>query len=290
MELNIRNVSLTFGQKLILDNINLNLHSGGLIGLIGLIGPNGAGKSTLLRTISTILKPEKGNIFLDGVDIVKYPKKMRISLGYLPQQVPYYPHLTPIEYLQYIAAIKGISKKQARSNIENLLTKFHLINAGNTKLADFSGGMRQRVGIAATLLGDPKVIIVDEPIVGLDPLERVTIRNVLAEMAVNHIVILSTHIISDIEAVASKIIVLKEGQILYTGSPEGLLQRVTNSVWEYTAPVNQVLNQLENVSSIAQEIDGIHIRVISQSKPNAEAVNVTPRLEDASLAILESGD
>lgn len=106
MELNIRNVSLTFGQKLILDNINLNLHSGGLI------GPNGAGKSTLLRTISTILKPEKGNIFLDGVDIVKYPKKMRISLGYLPQQVPYYPHLTPIEYLQYIAALKGISKNK----------------------------------------------------------------------------------------------------------------------------------------------------------------------------------
>ncbi|WP_255409431.1 MULTISPECIES: ATP-binding cassette domain-containing protein [unclassified Lactobacillus] len=165
-----------------------------------------------------------------------------------------------------------------------------MINAGNTKLADFSGGMRQRVGIAATLLGDPKVIIVDEPTGGLDPLERVTIRNVLAGMAVNHIVILSTHIISDIEAVASKIIVLKEGQILYTGSPEGLLQRVTNSVSEYTAPVNQVLNQLEKVSSITQEIDGVHIRVISQSKPNAEAVNVTPRLEDASLAILESGD
>ncbi|MBA1393677.1 ATP-binding cassette domain-containing protein, partial [Lactobacillus sp. XV13L] len=170
------------------------------------------------------------------------------------------------------------------------LFKFHLDNVGKKHLSEFSGGMRQRVGIAATLLGDPKIIIVDEPTAGLDPMERVTIRNVLSEMAINRIVILSTHIISDIEAVATNLVVLKSGNVLYTGSPAQLLQKVSNSVWEYILPSNEVPKNLENVSSISQAADGIHVRVISKSAPNVTAINVTPRLEDASLAILEGGD
>lgn len=208
----------------------------------------------------------------------------------MPQKVPFYPHLSAMEYLQYVAALKGLPAKASKEQIKSLLVKFHLGKVGRQKLGNFSGGMLQRVGISATLLGDPKVIIVDEPTAGLDPMERVIIRNVLSELASTRIVLLSTHIISDIEAVASKLIVLKSGRIKYQGSADGLLDEVKDYVWEYVLPTGENPEQLANVSSIVQAVDGIHVRVVSKSAPNPQAKNVQPRLEDASLAILEGGD
>lgn len=287
MQLKVKNLSLSFGQKQVLKNLNFDLNSGGLIGLIG---PNSAGKSTLLKVLSTILKADNGSIFLNGTDITRKPKVMRQVLGYMPQKVPFYPHLSAMEYLQYVAALKGLPAKASKEQIKSLLVKFHLGKVGRQKLGNFSGGMLQRVGISATLLGDPKVIIVDEPTAGLDPMERVIIRNVLSELASTRIVLLSTHIISDIEAVASKLIVLKSGRIKYQGSADGLLDEVKDYVWEYVLPTGENPEQLANVSSIVQAVDGIHVRVVSKSAPNPQAKNVQPRLEDASLAILEGGD
>ncbi len=212
---------------------------------------------------------------------------MRALLGYLPQQVPYYPNLTARQYLNYIAAIKGIPAKAGKQQISTLLAQFHLSQTGKTKLKDFSGGMRQRVGLVATLLGDSKIIIVDEPTTGLDPMERATMRNILSELAATRIVILSTHIVSDIEAAATKLLILKTGKFVYQGTSTGLIDRVKNYVWEDVLPFGQVPQHDRNVSSIVQAIDGTHIRVIAKESPSTNAQLVAPRLEDASLAMME---
>lgn len=287
MQLKVVNLSLSLNSNLILDNLNFTIKSGGLIGLIG---PNGAGKSTLLKVIATIIKPDSGEIMLDGVNIIKEPKKMRQLIGYMPQKVPFYSHLTATEYLQYIAALKNLPQKESIRQIDSLLTKFQLANVGKQKLASFSGGMIQRVGLIAALLGDPKIIVVDEPTAGLDPIERVILRNTLAELAVNRIVLLSTHIISDIEAIANDLIVLQSGTIKYQGTASGLIAKAQNLVWEYVLPSGTNISNLTNVSSLIQGSDGLHVRVIQKNTPNSAAKLVVPSLEDASLALIESCD
>ncbi|MDF7639400.1 ATP-binding cassette domain-containing protein [Lactobacillus sp. ESL0791] len=287
MQLKVVNLSLSLNSNLILNNLNFTIKSGGLIGLIG---PNGAGKSTLLKVIATIIKPGSGKIMLDGVNIVKEPKKMRQLIGYMPQKVPFYSHLTAMEYLQYIAALKNLPQKESVTQIDSLLTKFQLSNVGRKKLANFSGGMIQRVGLIAALLGDPKIIVVDEPTAGLDPIERVILRNTLAELAVKRIVLLSTHIISDIEAIANDLIILQSGTIKYQGTASGLIAKAQNLVWEYVLPSGTNISNLTNVSSLIQGSDGLHVRVIQKNTPNSAAKLVVPSLEDASLALIESCD
>ncbi|WEV70893.1 ATP-binding cassette domain-containing protein [Lactobacillus sp. ESL0785] len=287
MQLKVVNLSLSLNSNLILNNLNFTIKSGGLIGLIG---PNGAGKSTLLKVIATIIKPDSGKIMLDGVNIVKEPKKMRQLIGYMPQKVPFYSHLTAKEYLQYIAALKNLPQKESVAQIDSLLMKFQLANVGKQKLASFSGGMIQRVGLIAALLGDPKIIVVDEPTAGLDPIERVILRNTLAELAVNRIVLLSTHIISDIEAIANDLIVLQSGTIKYQGTASDLIAKAQNLVWEYVLPSGTNISNLTNVSSLIQGSDGLHVRVIQKNTPNSAAKLVVPSLEDASLALIESCD
>lgn len=233
---------MNFGEHVVLDRVDTSLTTGGLI------GPNGAGKSTFIKILATLIKPSSGEVLLDRQNILENPRKMRELLGYLPQQVPYYPNLTVHEYLNYIAAIKGIPTTLGEQQISALLTQFHLSNTGKTKLKDFSGGMRQRVGLVATLLGDPKIIIVDEPTTGLDPMERATMRNILSELATTRIVILSTHIVSDIEAVATKLLILKAGKFIYQGTSMGLIDQVKNHVWEYVIPyLGYVTHRLFNL-------------------------------------------
>ncbi|GAF41730.1 ABC transporter ATPase [Agrilactobacillus composti DSM 18527 = JCM 14202] len=285
MKLVINDVAVSFGHKNVLQDLSMTLESGGLIGLIG---PNGAGKTTLIKVITTLLQPTQGTVLLDGVDIGRHPNVMRQVLGYLPQTVPYYPQLSAKAYLQYVAAIKGLPSKRGDQQIIALLQQLGLADVGKRKLAAFSGGMRQRVAIAATLLGDPKVIIVDEPTTGLDPIERIRLRNLLSSLASDRIVLMATHIISDVEAVANDILLLQAGHLLFQGTALDMMQAAKKQVWEYILPFGQQPRTGAVVSGIIQESDGVHVREIASGKPTADAVLIEPHLEDASMVLLDS--
>lgn len=286
MELRCEQLTMQFSGKTALDGFSATLNSGGLIGLIG---PNGAGKTTLMKVLATLLKPTGGDAKLDGVSIVKKPGQMRSVLGYLPQQVPVYQNLSAKEFLKYMAAAKGLPAGPAEKQIDALLEQLHLGDVGKKPLGGFSGGMRQRVGIAATLLGNPKIIIADEPTTGLDPMERVSLRNLLSELATERIVLLSTHIVSDVEAVASSLLLLKKGRLLYQGGPGGVMEMAAGRVWEYTLPTGQMPPAGTAVSSLVQTAQGVHVRAVAHAAPVAGAVQVEARLEDACLAVLEGG-
>jgi ABC-2 type transport system ATP-binding protein len=192
-------------------------------GVLGLLGPNGAGKSTLMRILATVAKPTSGSATWNGVDIVRHPNAIREILGYLPQDFGIYPNLSAVEFLSYLAAVRGIPGGAARRRIDELLVLVNLVESRHRPLGGFSGGMRQRLGIAQALLNDPRLLIVDEPTVGLDPEERVRFRMLLSEMSGERIVILSTHIVSDVEAVASDIAIVSEGRLLARGTPDALM-------------------------------------------------------------------
>src|SRR5512136_1583481 len=209
-------------------------------GIIGLLGPNGAGKSTLMRMLATITQPTAGTIHWQGADIVKTPDALRAVLGYLPQDFGIYPNLSGLEFLEYMAAIKGMDAKSARRRIDELLVLVNLVNAAKRPLGGYSGGMKQRVGIAQALLNDPQLLIVDEPTVGLDPEERVRFRNLLSDLSGERIIILSTHIVSDVEATATEIVVVNNGRKLQHATPERLLQMLEGQVWQWVVPSTEL--------------------------------------------------
>jgi ABC-type multidrug transport system ATPase subunit len=258
-------------------------------GVLGLLGPNGAGKSTLMRILATITRPTEGRVLWDGVDAVRSPDGLRAVLGYLPQDFGVYPHLNAVEFLEYMAAVKGLDGRAARARIEELLVLVNLTEARKRPLGGFSGGMRQRIGIAQALLNDPQLLIVDEPTVGLDPEERVRFRNLLSDLGGERIVILSTHIVSDVEATASGIALIDGGRLLAHVEPEELLRRVEGRAWEWTIPSAELPAARErwNISGTVRRADGVHVRVVSEFPPAANAVPVPPTLEDAYLAMLE---
>jgi ABC-type multidrug transport system ATPase subunit len=205
-------------------------------GVLGLLGPNGAGKSTLMRILATITRASAGRVTWNGADIARSPDTLRAVLGYLPQDFGVYPNLNAIEFLEYLAAIKGLDGRLARRRIDELIQLVNLAEAARRPLGGYSGGMKQRVGIAQALLNDPQLLIVDEPTVGLDPEERVRFRNLLSDLSGQRIVILSTHIVSDVEATASDIAIINQGQLLSHAAPETLLQSVAGQVWEWVIP------------------------------------------------------
>lgn len=255
-------------------------------GIMGLLGPNGAGKSTLMRIIATITKPTHGNVHWNGIDIVQQPDEIRAVLGYLPQDFGVYPNLNADEFLHYMAAIKGVDHKAAKERIEDLLTFVNLLDARKRPLGNYSGGMKQRIGIAQALLNDPRILIVDEPTVGLDPEGRARFRHLLAELAGDRIVILSTHIVSDVEATANDIAIINQGQLLVRSSPEDLLQLVEGKIWDLIIPSAELsaAKQKHLLSSIIRRKDGLHIRVIAESRPAQEAqLASAPILEEAFL-------
>lgn len=274
---------MNYGKMQALSDVSFTLRSGGLIGLVG---PNGAGKSTLLKILATLLRPSHGEILLDGRDIRKKPDAMRSVLGYLPQDVPVYGSLNAWEFLSFMASVKKLEPAAARKQIKSLMKTLHLSDVGRKPLSDFSGGMRQRVGIACALLGDPKVIITDEPTTGLDPRERVTLRSLLSGLARDRIVLLSTHIVSDVEAVASDLVVLKKGKVLFHGAPEELTVRADGHVWEYTVPDFSQIPAGSAVSSAVQGTGGIRVKTIG-ARPTAGDTRVaSPTLEDACLYMI----
>jgi ABC-type multidrug transport system ATPase subunit len=256
-------------------------------GVLGLLGPNGAGKTTLMSILATITKATEGRVLWNGVDIARNPDALRSVLGYLPQDFGVYPNLNAVEFLEYLAAVKGLDGPTAKRRIEELLQLVNLTEARKRPLGGFSGGMKQRVGIAQALLNDPQLLIVDEPTAGLDPEERVRFRNLLSDLSGERIVILSTHIVSDVEAAATDIALIEKGRLVAHASPEALLLLVEGKVWEWIVPSTELnaakLKYL--VSSTTRRSDGVHVRVLGDEPPQG-AQPVAPNLEDAYLYCL----
>jgi ABC-type multidrug transport system ATPase subunit len=259
-------------------------------GVLGLVGPNGAGKSTLMRILATVTKATTGTAKWDGTDIARSPNRIRKILGYLPQDFGVYPNLNALEFLSYLAAARGIGGVPAKRRINELLEIVNLVDARKRPLGSLSGGMRQRVGIAQALLNDPALLIVDEPTAGLDPEERVRFRNLLAEISGDRVVILSSHIVSDIEAAATSIAVLNNGQLLSHALPEEMLKAVDGKVWERTIPSAEVREVASRyvVSGTTRTSDGVRMRVVADDSPGSGARPLTPTLEDAYLYMLSS--
>ena len=284
MKLEIEDVSKQYRRGVLaLRSFSLELKPG----VLGLLGPNGAGKTTLMSILATITKASKGRVLWDGVDIARSPDALRTVLGYLPQDFGVYPNLNAVEFLEYLAAVKGLDAVSSKRRIEELLSLVNLPEARKRPLGGFSGGMKQRVGIAQALLNDPELLIVDEPTAGLDPEERVRFRNLLSELSGERIVILSTHIVSDVEATATDIALIERGSLVAHATPEALLQLVEGKVWEWVVASTELnaAKQRFLVSSTTRRSDGVHVRVLGEEPPQG-AQPVAPNLEDAYLYCL----
>jgi ABC-type multidrug transport system ATPase subunit len=285
MQLLVENLTKSYdGDVLALRTLQISLQPG----VLGLLGPNGAGKSTLMRILATITRPSSGRVFWNGADIAQNPDALRNVLGYLPQDFGVYPNLNAFEFLEYLAAVKGIDANAAQKRIGQLLELVNLTDAAKRPLGGYSGGMRQRVGIAQALLNDPQLLIVDEPTAGLDPEERVRFRNLLSELSGERIVILSTHIVSDVEAVATSIAILAHGQLVAHDTPEALLAAVSGRIWETVVTSSDLpaLRQMHLIGSTVHRADGVHARIVASEPPAANARLLEPSLEDAYLAAL----
>lgn len=258
-------------------------------GIIGLLGPNGAGKSTLLRILATVTKPTEGQVYWDDVEITRSPDFLRERLGFLPQDFGIYPNLNAVEFLRYLAAARGITGRNAHNRIDQLLELVNLGDVRTRRLDTLSGGMKQRVGIAQALLNDPELLIVDEPTAGLDPEERIRFRNLLTDLSSERIVVLSSHIVSDIEAAASSIAIMNKGQLLSYSSPDELLGIVTGKTWELIIDNDQLqrFKQDYNVTSTVRTREGVKIKVVGDVAPSPEAQTTNPTLEDAYLYVLD---
>ena len=254
-------------------------------GMFGLLGPNGAGKTTLMKILATLLEPDSGTAEMDGLDLIKAKAETRKKLGYLPQDFGLYPTLTAAQMLNYFAKLKGVSdKKERRSLVDALLERVNLFGERNRRLGGFSGGMRQRVGIAQALIGNPELLIVDEPTAGLDPEERTRLHNLLAESTgENTVVLLSTHIVSDVSNLCSRFAVIRGGQILAATSPENALAKLEGRIWEATLPREQLADLKAGGKVISKQMAGgrTRIRMLSENgRPPEPFVAATPTLED----------
>jgi ABC-type multidrug transport system ATPase subunit len=256
-------------------------------GVLGLLGPNGAGKTTLMSILATVARPSEGTFLWQGQDAVRDPQAVRRVLGYLPQDFGVCEKLSAREFLAYLGRLKGLSGRELSTRVGVLLELVNLHGAADRRLGGFSGGMRQRVGIAQALLGDPKLVIVDEPTVGLDPEERLRFRNLLGEIAHGRVVILSTHIVSDIEAVASQVAVIRQGRLVSLASPEEWLGRASGRVFQALVPADRLAEaqRTVQVASLSRRAAGVELRYVGapDALPGARAVE--PTLEDAYLLV-----
>ena len=254
-------------------------------GVYGLLGENGAGKTTLMRLICGILKPTTGNIYCDNIEIASMGAEYRKLLGYLPQDFGYYDEFTAERFLRYMAALKALPKEYADSRIEELLDLVELKNKKKKKLKTFSGGMIRRIGIAQALLNDPEILILDEPTAGLDPKERVRFRKVISSLGKNRIVLLSTHIVSDIDYIADKILIMKNGELIQEGTEKKIIEKVEGHVWKCLVSEKEA-ERIENlyiVSNMRNSGENVELRIISKKQPVVNAKNVESTLEDAYL-------
>ena len=281
MELSFDRLTKHYGNKIAVDCVSATLEPG----VYGLLGANGAGKTTLMRMLCAILESTSGEVLFDGQDVISMGADYRNVLGYLPQDFGYYPNYTAMEFLMYIAALKGIPKKIARQRAKQLLEEVGLSNVANKKVGTFSGGMKQRVGIAQALLNNPDILILDEPTAGLDPKERVRFRNLLSDYAGDKIVILSTHIVSDIEAIADEVLLMKKGRFVLQGTVSELIEKAKGKVWELTVLPEETRKWQEKatVANLRHEGKQVVLRIISDTMPTPEAVTCEATLEDLYL-------
>ncbi|MBD5550791.1 MAG: ABC transporter ATP-binding protein [Lachnospiraceae bacterium] len=280
--LQINSLSKSYGDKIALNQVNLCLTPG----VYGLLGPNGAGKSTLMNIIAGNLTPDAGEILYNGENVSALGKSFRSILGFMPQQQGLYEHFTGYQFLSYIAALKGMDRKQAKAEIETVIGLVNLREHSGKKLGAYSGGMKQRILIAQALLDNPKILILDEPTAGLDPKERIRIRNIISEIALDKIVIFATHVVSDVEQIAKEIIMIKKGNILGEGSVQYFFSDLDGKVFELNIEPER-LGEVEGaflVSNVSFHADQMTVRVISDSSPYPYSFSqVRPTLEDVYL-------
>ena len=281
MKLSFEHISKLYGDTAALQQIDLTLRSG----VYGLLGPNGAGKTTLMRIMTDLLAPSTGRVLLDGQDIAVMGAAFRKKLGYLPQDFGVYPNFTAEQFLLYIARLKGLSKFEATRQTDDLLRMVGLEDKKQKKLKGFSGGQRQRVGIAQALLGDPEILVLDEPTAGLDPEERIRFRGIISDLSQQKLVLLSTHIVSDLEAVANEIILLRKGVVLEMQKPASLLEQLNGQVWLVTVPAadEAALTKQYTCSNVMHTDGKSVIRLLSESAPRPDAVPTAPNMEDLYL-------
>lgn len=285
MNLVLNNVTKRFKEKEAIKNINLNF----IAGIYGLLGSNGAGKTTMIRCVCDLYELSEGEISYDGTNIKILNERYRDKIGYLPQDFGYYPDYTALKFLMYIAAMKGMKLKTAKQKSESLLAEVGLHEVRNKKLKSFSGGMLKRIGIAQALLNDPRILILDEPTAGLDPKERIRFKNILSRYSENHIVLISTHIVSDIEYIAKEIILLKNGEVVNIGNRNTLLDEISGMVWEGEISVNDMdrIYTRYKISSIKNEGTINLVRLISEIAPCDNFIQVNPTLDDLYLYYFE---
>lgn len=281
MELKISDLTKEFKGTTAVKNISYTMTSG----VYGLLGVNGAGKTTLMRMLCTLLKPTHGSITWNGRDIFAMDGEYRKILGYLPQDFGYYPDFTVYDYLMYIASIKGLRPVTARQRTKILLKQVGMEKAGNKKMKKLSGGMKRRVGIAQALLADPQILILDEPTAGLDPNERIRFRNLLSELSEKRLVLLSTHIVSDVEYIANDILLMQNGEIRASGTARELIDAMPERVWsvETTKEKADFYRKRYKVSNVKTLPDGLDLRIIAREKPTEHAILENATLEDLFL-------
>ncbi len=281
MELQIDGVSMYFGGKKALSNVSLTLTPG----VWSLLGANGAGKTTLMRMLCTLLVPTSGTITYNGKNIFKMDGEYRKRLGYLPQEFGFYPEFTVQDYLMYIASIKGIRPVVARKRVKQLIDKVGLSKAAGKKMKKLSGGMKRRAGVAQAMLNDPEILVLDEPTAGLDPNERIRFRNLISELSEDRLVLLSTHIVSDIEYIANEIWLMKDGSLMHKGTVDEIINSMPERVWQCFVGREMVPEYMRQykISNMKAEPQGVELRIIANEKPSENARSAEASLEDVFL-------
>lgn len=284
--LEISQLSKSYDDNIALDGVSLSIDKG----MFGLLGPNGAGKSSLIRTIATLQQPDSGFVVFDGVDVSKQPQKIRARLGYLPQDFDVYPHVSALHLLDHMAILKGIGDDAARKvAVERLLVETNLWAFRKKAVSKFSGGMKQRFGIALALIGDPDLIIVDEPTAGLDPEERHRFLNLLANISENKVVILSTHIVEDVEELCSKMAILADGKICLSGEPDCIVNNLQGKLWAKTVTKETLAEHQDRYNVISTHLKAAKniIHVVAEQQPDESFTAISPGLKDAYFATLK---
>ena len=288
MELRLDRLTKQFGSAIAVDRLSATLTPG----VYGLLGANGAGKTTLMRMICDVLKPTSGSVVWNGTPIERLGERYRSVLGYLPQDFGYYPDFSALDFMLYLSALKGLDSKAAKRRSMELLDLVGLKNVAKRKVKTFSGGMKQRLGIAQAVINDPQVLVLDEPTAGLDPKERVRFRNLISALAQDKVVILSTHIVSDVEYIADEILIMRAGQIVASGTIEEILAQVSGVVWECVVTPREadVMSARMAVGNVRYDHAGMAIvRIVSDTAPHSSARLVEPTLEDVYLYIFQEG-
>ena len=279
----INQLSKSYGSNLALNQFTYKFDHG----IYALLGPNGSGKSTLMNIVTQNLRASSGSVTLDGVDIDKLGASYREKLGFMPQYPGMYPSFSALDFLRYMAVLKGLNKKKADEQIDELLHAVELHDVRTHRIGSFSGGMKQRLALAQSLLGDPEIVILDEPTAGLDPKQRIAIRNYIASVALNKTVIIATHVVSDVEFIAREAIMLKKGVISDSGSPYELTQKIEGQVWQTVVSAEAVQSMQEKfrVVNIQNGEQGVILRILSDVQPTEDSVTVVPSLEDYYLHV-----